>query len=173
VLRWCRTFRNWRIDSAVDFRVGNILSEADDRRMKIDPKESFVRWQSATRKHFTVTSSVVLGLATGLLAFVSEHFLLDAPPPNWYVLLTGLIAVLSLGTSIGLALWCSINRLRDFRATAQIARKRAEGEAVLVADRRETTALGEFSWQLYTWQLILFGIGAVASVAALLGRALS
>jgi len=33
--------------------------------MNIEANESFIRWQSATRKHFTVTSNLVLGLSTG------------------------------------------------------------------------------------------------------------
>src|SRR5882672_10443120 len=115
--------------------------------MNNDPVESFVRWQRATREHFTLTSSVVLGLATGLLAFVSERFL-DKTHLAGCVLIVGAVALLSLALSIVLALWCSINRLRDFRATAQIARHRANKDPVAPEDRLETKILGEFSWRL-------------------------
>jgi hypothetical protein len=140
--------------------------------MNIPPSESFVRWQSATRKHFTATSNLVLGLATGLLAFVSERCLI-APRPSCYVLLASGTALLLLISSIGLALWCSINRLRDFRATAQIARQRANNQAAAAADHLETKALGQLSWRLFSWQLVLFGLGAAASAITVLARAWS
>jgi hypothetical protein len=137
--------------------------------MSTKPSDSFVRWQSATREHFTLTSSVVLGLSTGLLAFFSERFL-SGSRPSCGLLLLGLAALLLLAASITLALWCSINRLRDFRATAQIARRRDNNESVPPEDRLETKILGELSWRLFWWQLILFGVGAVATAVALLAR---
>jgi|SRR5581483_28171 len=138
--------------------------------MDIVANKSFVRWQSATRKHFTVTSNLVLGLSTGLLAFVSDKFLVP-PRPCYCVLIIGVVALLSLTGSIAMALICSINRLRDFRATAQIARKRAENGSGPSADRLETKALGRTSWRLFWWQLVLFGIGVATSVIALVSRA--
>ena len=131
--------------------------------------DRFIRWQSVTREHFTLTSSVVLGLATGLLAFFAERFL-TGQRPCLCVLLLGAVATLSLVFSITLALWCSINRLRDFRMTAQIARKRNKDETVPTEDVLETKVLGEFSWQLFRWQLVLFGVGAIASAIALLAK---
>lgn len=131
--------------------------------------DSFIRWQSVTREHFTLTSSVVLGLSTGLLAFVSER-LLTSPHPSCIVLLTGGVAILLLVLSIGLALWCSINRLRDFRATAQIARSQGRGVQAPPEDRLETKILGERSWLLFWWQLTFFGVGATTSAIALLMR---
>jgi hypothetical protein len=140
--------------------------------MANEQSDSFIRWQSATREHFTLTSSVVLGLSTGLLAFVSER-LLTGSHPSCSVLLIGGAAVLLLVLSIGLALWCSINRLRDFRATAQIARRRDRKEQVPPEDRLETKILGERSWLLFWWQLTFFGFGAAISAIALLMRGLS
>src|SRR5688572_19587681 len=94
-----------------------------------DASDSFIRWQKATREHFTFTSNVVLGLATGLLAFFSERFF-EGPGHAGYALLVGGLAIFSLGLSVALAIWCSIYRLRDFRATAQIARHRMKNEPV-------------------------------------------
>lgn len=137
--------------------------------MSNDQSNSFIRWQLVTREYFTFTSSVVLGLSTGLLAFISER-LLTGIRPSCIVLLIGGIAVLLLVLSIGLALWCSINRLRDFRATAQIARRRDRNERVSPEDRLETKILGERSWLLYWWQLTFFGLGAATSAIALIMR---
>ncbi|MBD3653612.1 hypothetical protein [Kangiella sp.] len=62
--------------------------------------------------------------------------------------------------SVGLAVWCAINRLRDFRATAQIARSRYKEEPIGFNARQETAVLGQLSWRLFWWQLVLFVIGA-------------
>lgn len=134
--------------------------------------DSFIRWQSVTREHFTFTSNVVLGLATGLLAFISERLLTGVPLQCHILLLAGM-AALSLVLSIGIALWCSINRLKDFRATAQIARHRYRNEVVPQEDRLETKVLGERSWQLFKLQLILFGLGTLISAITLLTRSWS
>jgi hypothetical protein len=81
--------------------------------------------------------------------------------------------VLLLIGSIALGLRCSINRLRDFRATAQVARRRMKGEMVQLADRQETKALGDKSWRLLWWQLTLFGLGTLATAIAITARAWS
>lgn len=137
--------------------------------MANEKSDSFIRWQSVTREHFTSTSSLVLMLSTGLLAFVSER-LLAKSHPTYCTLLIGSAAVLLLVLSITLALWCSITRLRDFRATAQIARRRDRNEHIPPEDRLETKILGERSWLLFWWQLTLFGVGAAVSAIALLIR---
>lgn len=121
--------------------------------------ESFVHWQTVTRDHFSSVSNLVLGLATGLLAFVVSGFpFLQLTSKCLLFVSTG--SMLFLAASIGLAVWCAINRLRDFRATAQIARSRSKGESVSPDARYNTKVLGRLSWRLFWWQLILFVFGA-------------
>ncbi|MCH8492741.1 MAG: hypothetical protein LAT53_05850 [Idiomarina sp.] len=127
--------------------------------MAAEDKESFVRWQSITRDYFSSVSNLVLGLSTGILAFLVSG-LVDAQPANKCLLLIATSAMVFLSISISLAVWCAINRLRDFRATTQIARSRWKDEPVSSRDRQETKALGNLSWHLFWWQLVLFGFGA-------------
>ena len=133
-------------------------------------EDAFVHWQKVTRGHFTATCNLVLGLATGLLAFFSERFFAGPRPTGWPLFL-GAISMVALTVSVALALWCNVNRLRDFRATAQIARRRLKNEPISPEARSETEALGRLSWILFWWQLLLFGIGAVASACAFVANA--
>lgn len=121
---------------------------------------SFVRWQAVTREHFTVVSNLVLGLATGLLAF-SVAGLNQASPSKDCLRIIEASSMLFLATSVALAVWCAINRLRDFRQTAQIARSRSIGKSVKSDMYLETKVLGQLSWRLFWWQMVLFGLGAV------------
>jgi hypothetical protein len=121
--------------------------------------DSFIRWQTVTREHFSSVSNLVLGLATGLLAFLVSG-LACSKPTSKCLLIVDTGSMILLATSIGLAVWCAINRLRDFRATTQIARSRYKGELVASDARLETKVLGQLSWRLFWWQLVLFGFGA-------------
>src|SRR5690606_5290747 len=76
------------------------------------------------------------------------------------LLILGTCSLALLAGSVILAIWCAINRLRDFRATAQIARLRSKNEPVPPEARQETRILGQLTWRLFWWQLVLFGFGA-------------
>ncbi|MGH9957045.1 MAG: hypothetical protein ACREBC_07940 [Pyrinomonadaceae bacterium] len=127
--------------------------------MRQENAESFIRWQAATQQHFTSTANLLLGLATGLLAFEST-LLLDARFLSHAAFWFAVAAVVFLFTSVGVALWCAINRLRDFRLSAQIARRRQEDEPSLQKSREEAKSLGNFTWGLFWFQVGMFGVGA-------------
>jgi hypothetical protein len=137
--------------------------------MAPDAEETFARWQGITRDHFSSVSSLILGLATGLIAFVASD-LRSEPQLRSCGLVLGILVLASLTLSVLLALWCAVNRLHDFRATSRIARKRSLGEQIPPGDRHETRVLGERSWTLFWWQLALFGFGAAAVVASTVAR---
>jgi hypothetical protein len=122
-------------------------------------RESFIRWQTVTRDHFSSVSNLILGLATGLLAFLTTGFNPAISTCKCYFLI-GTISMVLLAASISLAVWCAITRLRDFRATAQIARTREKGKEVSDDARQETRILGQRSWCLFWWQLVFFGFGS-------------
>jgi hypothetical protein len=127
--------------------------------MSPDDRDSFIRWQSVTREHFSSVSNLVLGLATGLLAFWVSG-IVYTKPTNKCLLVVDTVSMFLLAASVGLAVWCAMNRLRDFRATAQIARSRYKKDPVSFDERLETKVLGQLSWRLFWWQLVLFGFGA-------------
>lgn len=87
-----------------------------------------------------------------------------------------LISDISLMLSIGLGLWCVINRLSDFRKTRSIAKDREDWTAEHVSDveinkllqmrREETDRLGKATWTLFRWQVGTFFCGTVALAIA-------
>lgn len=137
--------------------------------MKPDDLESFVRWQTVTRDYFSSVSNIVLGLATGLLAFLVSG-LTPSQATSKCLLIVGTCSMVFLAASVGLAVWCAINRLRDFRATAQIARSRSKGDPVATDARQETKVLGQLSWRIFWWQLVLFGFGAAGVAITVIVR---
>lgn len=137
--------------------------------MAREDHESFVRWQGITRDYFSSVSNLVLGLSTGLLALLVSG-LTSLQTASTCLLLVGTAAVIFLAASVALAVWCAINRLRDFRATAKIARSRWKEEPVNPADRSDTRAVGQLSWRLFWWQLVLFGFGSAGAAIAVISR---
>jgi hypothetical protein len=139
---------------------------------KIDPEErkgSFVRWQAITIAQLTTALNVVLGLAGATLAFGANLLVRDSFAltgwPRWLFL--GSLTLLLV--SVGLGSWCTVNRLRDFRATARAARKRETGapEAEITPLRDLYLRLGGRTWAIFWWQLGTFFGGAVLMVAGL------
>ena len=127
--------------------------------MAQENKGSFIRWQQITRDQFTAVANLVLALATGLLAFQSS-LLLDHKLTSCCAYGFAIASLLFLAASVVFALFCSVNRLHDFRLTAKIARRREEGETNLQELRDEANSLGSFSWGLFWFQLTFFGLGA-------------
>jgi len=81
------------------------------------------------------------------------------------------VALLSLLASIGLGIWCVVNRLRDFRATKEVARKREKGatDSELQPLRDLSDRLGSKTWWLFWWQIGMFGAGIVLTVVGIAG----
>jgi hypothetical protein len=141
-------------------------------------RESFIRWQAITIRQLGYVANLILTFATASLGFsltlLKDHPMACASFCIW------LLAVLTLLGSITLGIWCSVNRLHDFRETAQIARKReqVEGDGKLSRDeidsrleyqRKANDERGEFTWTLFYWQIGTFGAGILFLVAAFVG----
>lgn len=123
--------------------------------------ERFAKWQSVTREQLSATSNLILGLATGLLGFVTVLLLeekLVASCARGF----GVAAWIFLALSVALALWCATNRLTDFRLTARIANPKNSAQPQLEDLRKESAHLGECTWKIFRGQIWSFGFGAGA-----------
>jgi hypothetical protein len=130
---------------------------------------SFVRWQAVTITQMGNAVSLILTLATASLGFAltlaRDREIQNHGWGRCFVLLGGL----SLVMSIGVGIWCVLNRLEDFRTTAQIAHRREtmerQGTEPSVIDqelncvRCQNKQRGELSKSLLNWQVRLFGAG--------------
>jgi fumarate reductase subunit D len=126
--------------------------------------ESFIRWQAITRDQLSSVTSLVLGLATGMLAFNSS-LLLESKFSCLVSFYCGLAATLFFMLSISLALCCAVTRLHDFRITTQIAKYPVSGNAS--ENRNAVSSLGKTSWRLFWAQLWCFGLGGLSETLAI------
>lgn len=119
----------------------------------------YVRWQGRLLAQLGFVNNTVLALTTAGLGFAVSR-----EPAGWAqcALWAG---IMSLGASVALALWCAINRLHDFRETAQLARGKM-GETERCVRRRENRRRGERTWVLLYFQLATFALGTVLVVVS-------
>jgi len=127
--------------------------------------DAFVRWQSVTIAQLTQAVSVVLGFAVAALGFdVTLLISKDFSPTSWqkYAFSLGGFPLLA---SVGLGIWCIINRLRDFRATMKAAQ---EGSSTKANEARALAArLGKHTWALFWWQIGTFGTGIALTITVI------
>lgn len=128
--------------------------------------ESFIRWQELTLNHFSSVINLILTLATGLLAFQSS-LLLERHFYSYYAFLFTIISLGTLITSIALGLWCTVNRLIDFRLTARISRQK-DGISKIQELRDKSKVFGKVTWCLFWGQMIFFLTGASCGVFAVI-----
>lgn len=139
-------------------------------------KGSFVRWQNTSIQQLGFSINLILALATGSLGFALS--LLKDSDFRPYCWGKGLFAgsLLLLIVSIGLGIWCTINRSCDFRLTAAIARDREkwqqEGKSKneidggLSARRAKAERLDARTWCLFYGQVAGFSLAILLLIVA-------
>lgn len=136
-------------------------------------RESSNRWQGRTIEQFGYALNLVLGLTIASIGYETTIILnKEMERADWQNCLLA-ISLLALVLSVAVALWCIVTRLRNFRITAEIARKREDGESDIKLQPLRTKAsdFGEFTWILFWWQIWSFAIG-VLLLMALVARSL-
>jgi hypothetical protein len=138
--------------------------------------EKFIRWQGIAITQLSYSINLILTFAVAAIGFSVSLLLNENFKPTSYQAYAILISLLLLLISGALGIWCTINRLRDFRATAKITNlKRKEGNEVeLSVLRALTMKLGKKTWGIFWWQIGTFSAGVfvlVLSVAFFVGKA--
>lgn len=134
----------------------------NDKGEKNDDKERSVRWQQITINQLSYVINLILGLSVAALGFASslllnKMFNLANSADGFFV-----ISLISLLMSGFFGVWCTINRLRDFRLTAKITKIRDGTEVQEL--RKLTRRLGEKTWILFWWQIGTFSFGILLMV---------
>jgi len=132
---------------------------------------SFVRWQAIRITQMGYAVNLILTFAAASLGFVLtlvKDQELRAHPWGACLLVFG---GLSFMISITAGIWCVLNRLEDFRESAQIAREREKFEwqgygkpwinDQLRCQRCKNRKRGECSKTLFNWQVVIFGLGVL------------
>jgi hypothetical protein len=133
--------------------------------------ESFIRWQGRYLEQRQNASSVMLGLSGGALAF-SASLISDETCfiGQWPTITFHGVALLQT-LSIAAGVFFTINRVRDYGITTQIARvRRLKQQDSLQSLRTEQRRLGKITRGLYSAQASLFLAGALFFIAFCLTR---
>lgn len=134
--------------------------------------ESFRSWQSRSIDQKQSTSSLLLGLSGAALGFsVSLLASQSGYIGFWHSLAFHIHCVAQL-LSVAAGIAFSINRVRDFDLTAQIARQRELNAAApaLKTMRATVRRWGRMTKRLYVIQSVGFVLGAMAFIAFALLR---
>lgn len=125
-------------------------------------KKSFVRWQDRTIKQLSFVNNLIIGLATGVLAFQTNlvfNFKATLGESDKWLLLISLLIVLF---SLFFGFYTAYNRLRSFHLTSQIARKRENKKREGIKEMRDLVKkLDMGTWQLIQVQIVLFALGVL------------
>lgn len=92
----------------------------------VEAKGSVVRWQGIAREHLSRVSDLVLGLASGAIAFLG-NLLLDGNPHAPCAVAFALASFVAAGLSVLVALWGAVNRLK---ISGRLPRLQSAGEVV-------------------------------------------
>lgn len=131
--------------------------------------EPFIRWQGRSLEYFSYSINLLLVFGVGTLGF-GVNLLRDGSfCPSGCAKYLFAISLLSLVLSIAVGIVCVLYRVRDFRETTTIARKKSqlEFDNELEALRELVGIIGSRTRQLFRWQVSLFSVGALLLVGVL------
>jgi len=138
--------------------------------MTENPKgdEKFVRWQSIAIAQLSYAVNLILTFSVAAVGFgVSLLLNQNFKPVPWqsYTLYLSLLFLLASGA---FGIWCTINRLRDFRATKQITNLKREdcNDPELTDLRSLANKLGNKTWGIFWGQIGTFSTGILLLVLA-------
>ena len=139
-----------------------------------DKTEKFIRWQGRAITQLSYAINIIMTFSVASVGFgasllINQNF--NPTSCQAYVFFASLFLLL---TSIAFGVWCTINRLRDFRATKEITniKRKDENSQELPRLRDFANKLGNRTWGIFWWQIGTFTAGIiimVLSVAYILG----
>lgn len=129
------------------------------------PNDKFQRWQKIRRDQFGYALNLILAFTVAALGYwfvlLGDKEFTPTPAAKCMMILS--LVALSFSAICGL--FCIVNRLWDFRGTAQ----RALGDDLADAPTKTyLDQLGRRTWYLFYSQLIAFALGIVLLATALL-----
>ena len=137
--------------------------------MSENKKERFVRWQGKSLDYLSYVINLILGLSIAGIGFEAKMLSEDSFRPAGFAKTAFVLSIAStlLASAVGFA--CIINRLKDFRDTAAIARKKSKDEydGELYELRDLVGILGKRTRRYFNWQAALFCIGVVLLIISL------
>jgi len=131
--------------------------------------EPFIRWQGRSLEYFSYSINLLLVFGVSTLGF-GVNLLRDVSfSPSGYVKYLFAISLLSQVLSIAIGLACVLYRVKDFRDTTTIAKKKSQPEFnnELETLRELVGIIGSRTRLLFKWQVSSFSVGALILVGVL------
>jgi hypothetical protein len=139
--------------------------------MSTDRNESFVRWQGRSIEQLGFVNNLLIGLATGLLAFETQLAFDDKASLIAIEKCVAIASIISVFLSSAIGCFVAWNRLRSFHFTAKIARKREKNDRAGIEKLRDDVRdLDENTWKYLEYQTISFALGGLLLLAVTLIR---
>ena len=139
---------------------------------------SYIRWQSIAINQLGYTLNLFLTFSAASLGFTLTLVKNSEVTSTCLGTAFLILSIISLSLSLAFGIWCVLNRLSDFRKTAQNARDKEVMKEItpspdsdiiqtLQKRRAEVKRLGEKTWILFHWQIGTFCAGVVSLVGTL------
>jgi len=129
--------------------------------MTDNENESFVRWQGRSIQQMGFANNLLVGLATGLLAFQIQIAFNDEITLSTLERCLAILSLIFIFASLIVGCYLAWNRLQSFRTTAQVARKReTENHEGISELRNKYKRLDQITWKCIRCQGVLFALGS-------------
>lgn len=130
----------------------------------MEKNESYIRWQNIRITQLGFANNLIIALTVSSLGYLMNFIDKSNLFNGWQKLLIWFgCPILLISCLLGLIL--IMNRLEDFKITAQIARKRELGQNMDIEIlRNQTKEIGKKTWNLFIWQVCTFFIGFVCLI---------
>lgn len=142
--------------------IGDTAGGGDILRINMDEDDNrFVRWQQLSISEMGKTVSLFLGISFATIGFVvSQITSADFSFRNYWDSFFFSFGSVVLFVHIVVSLVLTLNRLKDFKLTAKIAKASEKGcsGSIITYLREESKKLGDKTWCLFNSSLWLFGI---------------
>jgi 4-hydroxybenzoate polyprenyltransferase len=129
----------------------------------VPEKDRFIRWQKIAIDQLSYAVNLVSALAIATLGYWFALLKDKDFTPGCSARCAMLLSFFTLALSAVCGLACVLNRLRDFRGTAQRALDADEAPT-----RDKLRGLGTITWGLFYTQVFSFALGVAAIAIALL-----
>lgn len=124
-------------------------------------KEAFIRWQGRSLEYLSYAINLILGLSIATIGFEMSllndvNFMLEGWLRCFFT-----ISLASLVVASGFGIACVLNRVKDYRDTTAIARKKSKEEYddELEELREIVGVIGSRTRKLFNLQAWLFSVG--------------
>ena len=137
--------------------------------MDENKKERFVRWQVRSLDYLSYAINLILGLSIAGIGFEAKILSEDSFSPSGFGKTAFILSVVLLFLASAAGFACVFNRLKDFRDTATITRKKSKNEydAELDELRNIVGILGKRTKCYFNLQAGLFSFGVVMLLISL------